>query len=838
MSPTKDYFTVGFSVVEISKTSIHRGKPRLIFWIMVATLFYCPSLGWPKAFEPYESRSEFLPTSPASTLRGLRGYLNPALAHTDGSGTIFSLSDRKTKPRGGMQWGLFTGLPHLGFGMVHRSLPGRDLTDYNIAIASGDRSGSFGLSYGWSSGSTRRNGRENRFAAGTVLRPSQRMALGITVVFTADADVHETVVDFAVRPRVSPRLTLFAEAATDNNKAGGTEYWSGGGTIEVIDGVLLTGRCFANRTVSLGLEIGLGRTAVNTQSRLDGTRRKFNTYSTRIGPRQASALARYFQREPKYLELSFDRPTGHRRFLLFDPSQTLANVVQTIGRARTDPSIRGLALNLSGLRMPFAMSWELRETLQEFRASGKRVIAYVDRSNIVGYHLASVADRIYMDPVGMLSLEGFVAGRTYFEGSLKKLGLGFDEWRLFKYKSALETLSRHEMSDPDREQWTNLIDDFYELVQQDICAARDLSLADFNRLVDNETVLLPQDALDSGLVDSLNRWDEVVRNLEGRKGHVAPASNYEPIRPSPWEPKPRVAVVYVLGVCAMDSGIRARSLSKDLASIKNDRNIDAVVLRVDSPGGDGLASDLVAEEVNKIRQEKPVVVSLGSVAASGGYWLSMNADSIVAAPNTITGSIGVIGGWLYNLELKEKLGLTTDHVKIGDHADLTFGASVPLLGMLPDRNLDAHEKKTMERLMRSLYGTFVDKVSRSRGLTADEVEMSAQGRLWSGKQAMKRGLVDELGGLNRAIRIAAEKAGIDEQDHIELVEYPRLPPFDPRLFRPQLLSAEHKRFGDYLKFRVEHNGQALVLMPGSFTNSFAHTVPQAEPLSTFGRTGR
>ena len=812
-------------------------------WHILIILACCAirpaAVGAQAAFEPYESRSEFLLTSPASSATGLHGYLNPALAgHIQGPETVFVWSDRRVKRQGSNQWGLFTGFPHLGLGLVHRRLPGRDLTDYNLAVAGGERSGSFGVAYGWSSGSARRNGRQNRISIGTLLRPSRQVSLGITVVSTLDG-AREGVADLALRPAFGRRLTLFAEAASANKQGGGGEYWSGGASFEVADGILLTGRFFDNRTVSLGIELGFSRSAFSTQSRLDGDRREFNTYSTRIGPRRASALTRYRQQDPKYLELLFDTPTVHRRFPLFDRSQTLLDLLQLIDRSRTDDSIQGLALNLSGLRISFAMSWELREALREFKAGGKRVIVYIDRTNLVGYHLASVADRIYMDPVGMLSLEGFVAGQTYFAGSLEKLGLGFDEWRFFKYKSAMEALSRREMSDADREQWTELIEDFYELVRGEISAERSLQPSEFDRLVDETTIFLAEDALSSGLVDSLGRWDDleaVVRDLEGGKGSVA--RSYEPIHDTDWGAKPRVAVVYALGICAMDSGIRARTLAKVLESIKDDKTIDAVVLRVDSPGGDGLASDLVASAVSRCRKKKPVIVSQGSVAASGGYWLSMNADSIVAAPNTATGSIGIIGGWIYDLEFKQRLGLTTDHVKVGAHADLPFGATLPLLGLtLPDRNLDRGEKETMERVMRSLYGDFVGKVAKGRGLSTEKVEESAQGRVWSGKRALERGLVDELGGLHLAIRIAEAKAGIPAETDVELVEYPRQPLLDPSFFTPSLVRSETAMFVDFLRFRIDHNGRPLALMPEAFLNSFAHDVPQVEPLGAFGRDG-
>ena len=245
--------------------------------------------------------------------------------------------------------------------------------------------------------------------------------------------------------------------------------------------------------------------------------------------------------------------------------------------------------------------------------------------------------------------------------------------------------------------------------------------------------------------------------------------------------------------------------------------------RVDSPGGDILPSDLVAEAVKRCKQKKPVIVSQGSVAASGGYWLSMYADAIVAAPTTVTGSIGVIGGWLYNQGFKEKLGLSTDHVQSGAHADLGFGARVPLLGLhLPDRNLSPSEKRIMERTVRTLYADFVGKVAAGRGKTRAEVDSVAQGRVWSGRDALNLGLVDRLGGLATAVELARERAGMDAGARVRLVEFPRRNLFHPDTFRPRLLGLRQRDQAllEHLEFRLQHNGRPLPLLPAGDLGRF------------------
>jgi protease-4 len=285
-----------------------------------------------------------------------------------------------------------------------------------------------------------------------------------------------------------------------------------------------------------------------------------------------------------------------------------------------------------------------------------------------------------------------------------------------------------------------------------------------------------------------------------------------------WGEPPRIALIYALGVCAMDEGIKARSLVNDVEAAANDSRIKAIVLRVDSPGGDGMASDYIAEAMKRAKSKKPVIVSQGYVAGSGGYWLSMYADTIVAAPSTITGSIGVIGGWMYNKDLKEKLGFSTDHVQVGTHADLGFGFKLPFVGGgLPDRNLTEQERSVAERAIKTYYADFVKKVAEGRNTTSEKIEPLAQGRFYSGTEGKNVGLVDVLGGLEDAIRIARQKARISDDQEVTIVEMPRPGLFDFSGLLPRLLGVEQPAPEDplmgQLKFRLEHNGEPLPIMP-------------------------
>ena len=440
------------------------------------------------------------------------------------------------------------------------------------------------------------------------------------------------------------------------------------------------------------------------------------------------------------------------------------------------------------------------------------------------YHLASAADQIVMDPLGMITLEGYVIGRTYFKGTLEKLGIGYDEWRFFTYKSASETFSREGLSAADREQFQALADDAYALVRDDIVRSGRLSGDQFNDLVNSRPVLMAREARARGLVDTLLRWDGIREFLEdesGSKPAMLSASLLE--RPQlpyddRWGEPRRIALIYALGICDMDAGIAARRLVKDVEMAVNDRRIRAIVLRVDSPGGDALASDYIAEALRKAKGRKPIIVSQGSVAGSGGYWLSMYADTIVAAPNTVTGSIGVIGGWFYDKGLKSSLGISTDLVKAGAHADLGFGFSLPLIGtVLPDRNLTEPERAQMEEIIRSMYKEFVEKVASGRGTTAEKIEPVAQGRVWSGTDGRTNGLVDILGGLDVAIRVAKERAEIPEAEQIEIVEAPAAGWFNVEAFLPRVFGVEPAPRADplieYITFRLRNNGVPLPLVP-------------------------
>lgn len=780
----------------------------------------------------YHTQTDFLLASPGGMGVGLYGYANPALlTYVHQPDLMFTFSDAFGKWHDFNRWGLFAAIPNSGFGMIHEEKASGSVNDYRCSFALGNKMTSFGMGYGWSSGDTQAFNRASLITLGSLVRPIPQLSIGISGIAATSGNAKEGMIDLASRPFGNERLTLFTDYAIQNNETIKDGHWSAGAAVEALPGIRLTARYFDSKAFTVGLNFSLGRVGVASQAHYDESQKySYNTYRVRIGAYDRNIVKPYLTRKKHYVELDFSVPLKYQRFILFDKANSLLGLISIIERARKDETVGGIAVNASGMRMSWEMAWELREKLKDFKSTGKHVVVFTDGVSITGYHFVSIADKIVLDPIGFITLEGFLLGRTYLKGTLEKLGIGFDEWRFFKYKSAVESLSRERMSEADREQLQKLIDDHYRLAKSDICEARKITPEDFDRLVDEEAFFLAQDALEKGLVDTLGRWDsvtDVVKSLEGKeKTLVNPRSmaSFQLPKDSYWGEEPQIAVIYALGVCAMDEGIKARKLVKDVESAKENSKVKAVVLRVDSPGGDAMASDIIAEALRKCKEEKPVIVSQGFVAASGGYWLSMYADTIVAAPNTITGSIGVIGGWVYNKGLKERLGMSTDFVKAGKHADLGFGFRLPFIGLsLPDRNLDEEERAKVEHSVKSLYKEFVGKVASGRKKEYDEIESIAQGRIWSGYDGKENGLVDVLGGLETAIMIAKEKAGIPEDQKVRIVELPKPGLFDLNMFRPKLLGlfgAEYPKdafvedaFIKHLRFRLKHNGQPLPILP-------------------------
>jgi protease IV len=785
----------------------------------------------------YHTYYNFLLASPGAMRFGMDGYDNPAiLPYIRYPELSFGWTNAPAGTAVHDRWGFVAAGPHSSFGMIKQYSDAGSLADYRMSFGFGNRSFGLGAGFLWSSGERAAFQRANMFTLGALIRPGPDFSFGLIGTTTYDGRAHEGVIDVALRPLATGAVTLFADYAIQQDQSLNDGNWSTGAVVEPWDGVRLSGRYLSvsntnGFTVGLQFSFGYaGFTAQHHENREGNP--SYQTYGVRLGGYDRNIFSSTVLKNSSYYEAELTGRLDYRSFWFFDSRRPLLDLLNSIDAASSDPRVRGIVINTSGLSASGEMLWELREKLRSFKEDGKRVVVYLDRANMNLYHLASVADLIVMDPLGMLTLDGYVLGRTYFKGTLEKLGIGFEEWRYFKYKSANETFARDSFSDADREQFQELANDFYTLARDGVAHSGRITAAGFDKLVDTKPVLMAREAIAAGLVDTLVRWDAIAGVLARNDGSppiMLSAGLLEAAQlpyDNHWGQPKQIAVIYALGVCDMDAGIAARRLVHDVDRAVSSDQIKAIVLRVDSPGGDALASDYIAEALRKAKGKKPVIVSQGAVAGSGGYWLSMYGDTIVAAPNTITGSIGVIGGWFYDKGLKSSLGISTDFVKAGKHADLGFGFSLPLIGtVLPDRNLSDEERARTEQIIRSMYQEFVEKVATGRKMDPASVDSIGQGHIFSGVDGSQNGLVDILGGLDTAIRIAKERSGIPPQEYVDIVEMPAVGWFNLSALMPLVAGVESPPkpdpFVEYLMFRVDHNGIPMPLLP--LEDAYLHT---------------
>ncbi len=466
-------------------------------------------------------------------------------------------------------------------------------------------------------------------------------------------------------------------------------------------------------------------------------------------------------------------------FLQSGPPSTLLTLRRAIERAGKDDRISALLLECGGLRGGWAKVEELRWAIEEFKTSGKPVVAYMEVAGALDYLVASVADEVHMAPEGRLDLKGLRAEVAFYKDTFEKLGVQAElEW-VGKYKSAVEPYSRASMSDSFREVIEAQLDGLLGLMSRMVSESRGLSPEQFRATLDRGPFLSPQ-AREAGLVDELSYPDEVESRLAEKLGveEIKKVSlrryNSSTVDKLGLGSKRRIAVVYGVGTIVGgdveadpffgSSLLGGDGFSKVLDEVRKDKEIEAVILRIDSPGGDALASDRMWRSLQLLRQEKPVVVSMSDVAASGGYYMAMGKDTpILAYPGTFTGSIGVYFGKFNLRGLYDKIGLHKEILTRGKFAAIDTDY----------RPLTNDERKKLREGVEAVYDSFVSKVAEARGSTWDEIHEVAQGRVWMGDEAVEQGLADEIGGFERAIALAKEKAGIPEGDEVALATYPR-----------------------------------------------------------------
>lgn len=444
----------------------------------------------------------------------------------------------------------------------------------------------------------------------------------------------------------------------------------------------------------------------------------------------------------------------------------LDEILSSIQKAKDNENIKGIYLHAEALETSFASLEEIRSALMDFKESGKWIVAYGDQYDQGTYYLASTANKIIVNPQGSIAWHGLASQVVFFKDLLGKLGVDMQIFKVGTYKSAVEPFIATEMSPANREQTTAYITSIWNKLLEDISASRNLPVDSLNYYADQMMDLRPaQDYITYGMADTLMYKDEVLSYLKNMSNREADESlrtlSLEDMKNVKRNvPKDKsgniIAVYYAYGEIdnstSTDEGIDSKKVCRDLRKLREDETVKAVVLRVNSPGGSAYGSEQIWNEVVKMTAEKPVVVSMGDYAASGGYYISCAADCIVANPTTLTGSIGIFG-MFPNMEklFSDKLGLNFDMVKtnkLADMGDLT-------------RPFNAAESEIMQNYINNGYKLFVKRCADGRKMTTEAIEKIAEGRVWTGATAKELGLVDELGGLDKALEIAAEKAGVE-----------------------------------------------------------------------------
>ncbi|WP_410219586.1 signal peptide peptidase SppA [Pedobacter sp.] len=449
-----------------------------------------------------------------------------------------------------------------------------------------------------------------------------------------------------------------------------------------------------------------------------------------------------------------------------------ADVIRALKKAKTDDNIDAVYINVSSPDAGMASMLEVRNAIIDFKKSEKPVIAYSEIYTQGAYYLASVADKVYLNPQGSLEFKGFSSQITFIKGTLEKLGIEAQIIRVGNYKSAVEPLINDKMSDYNRQQVTAYVNGLYQTYLSGIAESRKMSVDSLFDIANNYKIRLADDALKYKMVDALKYKDEVIAELKsitgkGKKEDISTISINDYIRnltTSNITSDQRIAIIYAHGDIVSGEGnadqIGSERISRAIRKARLDDKVKAIVLRVNSGGGSALASEVIWREVELSKKVKPVIASFGDVAASGGYYIGCAADSIFVQPNTLTGSIGVFGV-IPNFQnlLNNKLGITFDGVKTGQYADI----------MSTNRPMTAGERFIIQNDVNHVYDTFITRVANGRKKTKAQVDSIGGGHVWVGTDAVRIGLADRLAGFKEAITAAAKKAKISDY---RLVEYP------------------------------------------------------------------
>jgi protease-4 len=662
------------------------------------------------------------------------------------------------------------------------------------------------------------------FMFGITARPWRYLSFGAVgrnlgkASLAGQSSPYSVEVGLAIRPLwfAPERATLGVDTRLQEDNSDPDFRFSG--IFRIIDGISLFGNLDLNGNFGIGLSIDFQKIGIGSH---------FN-YSDQAGAHDNALLAMRFSTENQpgfiisdkrtaQLDLSSNLSSGHKSKIgILGKRVSLENITQAILMAAKDKRVDSLLIKIEDPKLSWTDVEELREVLAQFKEKNKKVFFHLQHVNNINYYLASSADAIYLAPGGIFHLVGPTVEASFLAGTLEILGINPQTKRIGKYKSAIEQLTNKEPSEGYLEVMNSLVDEYANQLYDAVAAGRKMTREKVIELIDRG-IIVPSDAVDAGLADGIVHFDELDKLIDKKLKHrPALIKNYltERWTDDRWGSKPLIAVVHAEGTISYNgafSGLNAKMIAHILERLRFNSSVDAVILRVDSPGGSSMASELIWNQVAQLQKVKPVIVSMANYAASGGYYISCPADSIVANPLTVTGSIGVYSILFDLTELYAKIGLSHKTIKRNTHAD--FAST--------HRTRSPDEMKRIEDFVQAVYQEFIGKVAEGRDRSTEEIDNIAQGRIWTGRQAKEKGLVDELGGYRKALSLTRQKLGINLEDPVNIVHLPK-PSFSLAMLLQELgiststsiLPAPINRLFQELSLRLELSEEpALSLLP-------------------------
>ncbi|MBT3231615.1 MAG: signal peptide peptidase SppA [Calditrichaeota bacterium] len=747
--------------------------------------------------------------SVAATDGALSILANPAgLGISNGSSMTFMLPYQKEAKFG--DWGFASKDDGFGFSaeVFNHSVGDQNYNQrrYTWGLGGGGDGFYMGFGYSWTTGIDRKN----NWDFGVLSRPMRCMSFGAVARGINQPEIYGEKsnvgydLGLAFRPLApfgpignnqGDRLTITADFnlrqfdATDTFEEEGYLDEMGmkiGVRAELLPGVIahldylpeVKGHLARSEEILAGMTFSFGNSGVGSHHRSSGTGTAYLDFSDRFEKTMLKKKSEKFVQ----INLSGTIVEQNRKGFFSSKHRTIRHFNKLMDRLTDDPEVKGIYLKMSGFGAGWAKMQEMRDALVKFKDAGKQIVVYAESFGNGSYYLASVADKIYLPPTGSLNLTGLAAHMQFLRGTLDWIGVEPQLEHIGKYKSYSDMMTRDNMSDAQAEATNAILDDIYEVFVNAIADGRGKSAADVRGIFD-QGPFSDNGALEVGLVDSLvyeDQIEDLIKELADGEPPIQQEFMYKmwQEKNTEWDDHRKKTIAIIYGTGGITSGnsvngglfgsetMGSKTMSKAIKNARDNKDVEAIVFRVDSPGGSALASELITREVKRTTEgddKKPFIVSMSDVAGSGGYYVACHADSIVAMPTTITGSIGVVSGKFNYAELQKKIKLKHETLRRGEHADMYAGY----------RSFTDEEWDKLRDHIDQFYQAFIGQVADGRGMDTSAVNAVGQGRIWSGKAAEKNGLIDRTGGLDLAIDMAARAAGIKDGEEFNVKIYPK-----------------------------------------------------------------